>query len=112
MNCEACNKSLDAAGFCPDCDYIYDHHTDRMEPPKDGKISKERMQKRAVATTRTTGDFVMNLGKYQGQRLGEIPVDYLDWILGQDWLWGATRDAIKSHLENERKSEWEELERD
>lgn len=22
MSCEACNKSLDAAGFCPDCDYI------------------------------------------------------------------------------------------
>lgn len=30
-------------------------------------------------------------------------------LIGQDWPWGATRVAIKDHLENDRKSEWEAL---
>jgi uncharacterized protein (DUF3820 family) len=55
------------------------------------------------------GDWVMPLGQYKGEPLSEIPVKYLDWLLGQKWLRPETSKVIKEHLESERKSEWEEL---
>lgn len=49
--------------------------------------------------------FVMPLGKYKGQTLYDIHHDdqglkYLDWLVGQDWIHGRTREAIEAFLSN------------
>jgi uncharacterized protein (DUF3820 family) len=30
-------------------------------------------------------DYTMPWGKYRGERLGNVPADYLKWFLKQDW---------------------------
>lgn len=47
--------------------------------------------------------FVMPFGKYKGDTLfgigsGDEGLRYLDWLIGQDWVNGRTRDAIESFL--------------
>lgn len=43
-------------------------------------------------------DFMMSFGKYQGKRLDEIPLVYLDWLVGREWLNGLIRDIIIEYL--------------
>jgi hypothetical protein len=35
---------------------------------------------------RLTDDDIMPWGKYRGERLGDVPDDYLDWLGKQDWI--------------------------
>jgi uncharacterized protein (DUF3820 family) len=51
----------------------------------------------------------MPFGKHKGTALKDIPVRYLDWLIGEDGIYQATKDKVKTHLENSRKSEWESL---
>lgn len=110
--CEVCNRGLDPDDFCLDCDYVYNHRTDRMEPPADGKISKERAAKQAdEARPRKagSGDFVLRFGEHDGKPIREVPVRYLDWLLSCAWF--HSKPKVRDHLENDRRSEWEALER-
>ena len=47
--------------------------------------------------------FVMPLGKHKGKTLDDIAstdegLKYLDWIVGEGFLWDRTEEAIKTYL--------------
>ncbi len=50
------------------------------------------------------GDFVLQFGKkYKDMKLDDIAetdegLEYLDWLMGQDFVWDDTRDAIGAYL--------------
>ena len=59
----------------------------------------------------TTGDFILPIGKrYRGQALSEIPTEYLDWLLGEDWVWESTKDKIEAHLAT--RADWKRIRKD
>ena len=48
---------------------------------------------------------VCPLGKHKGRTIDEIAEDddglrYLDWLVGQDWIYGQFKDALKTYLAN------------
>lgn len=47
---------------------------------------------------------VLPFGKYKGQRINETPIDYLKWLLKQDWLKYDLKkrisDYVDSYVEN------------
>jgi uncharacterized protein (DUF3820 family) len=49
-------------------------------------------------------DFEMPFGKYKGDMLSDIPVGYLDWLIGQDWCKPELEERIIRHLET--RPEW------
>ena len=40
----------------------------------------------------------MPFGKHKGEQLGDIPTEYLDYILGWDKLYDDLRKTIEAHL--------------
>jgi uncharacterized protein (DUF3820 family) len=50
---------------------------------------------------------VMPFGKYKGEPLADIPVSYLDWIIGQDWIKPDLKEQIEEHLQT--RPEWHRL---
>lgn len=52
----------------------------------------------------------MPFGKYKGQDFSDIPVAYLDWLIGQDWLKDDLKKAITAHLES--RPEWHQMGQD
>jgi len=61
-----------------------------------------------------TSDVIMPFGKHKGKKLSEIPVEYMDWLIGQDWLkWfaqGDLRNSIEEYLEG--CAEWQRMRQD
>ena len=57
------------------------------------------------------GSIVMPFGKYKGEELSNIPTEYLDWLIGQDWMNGRDlqRDIL-THLRT--RAEWHNMEDD
>ena len=55
----------------------------------------------------TTGDYVLRFGKHKGEPLSEIPTEYLDWLLGKDFVWPEVKDAIVAHLRT--RADWQNL---
>lgn len=53
--------------------------------------------------------YKMTFGKHKGERLRDIPVGYLDWLIGEDWLSNYTKEIITRHLETSRAAEWSAL---
>jgi hypothetical protein len=48
------------------------------------------------------GEVVLGFGKYRGEAIKDVPVDYLLWILDNfDDLWPQTRTAIERYLEGQ-----------
>lgn len=46
------------------------------------------------------GDFELNFGKHRGERLRDVPISYLLWILENfEDLWPTSRRAIEGYLE-------------
>ena len=41
----------------------------------------------------------LTFGKHKGKTVSECPIDYLDWLLGQDWLFDDMRSDIEQYLE-------------
>lgn len=39
---------------------------------------------------------VMPFGQHRGEHLDDIDTEYLDWLIGQDWL----KDPLRSDVEN------------
>ena len=44
-------------------------------------------------------DPTMPFGKHKGEPISECPTEYLDWLIGQDWLFDDLRTAIETDLE-------------
>ena len=49
-------------------------------------------------------DPVIPFGKHSGKCASQIEVEYLDWLIGQDWLHDNLRDEIEAHLQS--RQEW------
>lgn len=45
--------------------------------------------------------------QYYGNLLADCPVEYLDWLLSQDWVWQNFKDKILEHLES--RPEWHRM---
>lgn len=43
-------------------------------------------------------DYRLTFGKHKGETLDEVPLKYLDWLLGQEWLFDDARKAISAYL--------------
>ena len=52
-------------------------------------------------------DPIIPFGKHKGKAVSECPTAYLDWLLGQDWLFDDLREAIKSDLEG--RADWHRM---
>ena len=47
------------------------------------------------------GDTIMPFGKHKGSRLRDIPIGYLDWLLGLDDLRPQLRESIEAFLKTQ-----------
>jgi uncharacterized protein (DUF3820 family) len=56
----------------------------------------------------------MPFGKHRGERLSDIPVGYLDWLIGEDWMDEPGKRALKAdilaHLKT--RADWAQLDDD
>ena len=52
-------------------------------------------------------DPIIPFGKHKGELCSDIPVDYLDWLIGQDWLKPQLKAEIEAHLES--RTEWRRM---
>ena len=43
---------------------------------------------------------VIPFGEHKGERLDEVPLKYLDWLLGQDWVFDDLKRKIRKYLED------------
>ena len=49
----------------------------------------------------------MPFGKYKGDAISECPIDYLDWLIGQEWLNEDLKEEIEDYLRS--CPEWHNL---
>lgn len=44
-------------------------------------------------------NLIMKFGKYKGRDMDNVPADYLDWLIGQDWIdnWPDVMQYITDH---------------
>lgn len=49
---------------------------------------------------RTFDKYIMPFGKYIGKPLDEIPLTYLDWLRGENFLVGKTKEAVTNYLKD------------
>ena len=49
----------------------------------------------------------MPFGKHKGKPISECPIEYLDWLIGQDWCFDDLKDDIQEYLEG--CAEWHNL---
>ena len=54
-----------------------------------------------------TPDPVIPFGKHKGNYASSIDVEYLDWLIGQDWLKPQLENEILAHLKT--RAEWKRL---
>lgn len=54
----------------------------RSEAPRSPPPKPERRE----PTGYDLGKSTMPFGKHKGMRMEEVPLDYLDWLLGQEWF--------------------------
>jgi hypothetical protein len=54
-------------------------------------------------------NFRMPFGKHKGELLADIPVHYLDWMIGQDWM--DEKPELKERIEDHvaTRPEWQRL---
>lgn len=44
------------------------------------------------------GAVVLTFGKHKGERIEDVPLRYLDWLVDQDWLFPDVKQAVKAYL--------------
>ncbi len=124
--CDLCHGWIDAAFLHPDGDPS--REAPNLFPLDDFKaVPPVRTERRGVEGVPALRDaplaldeasrFVMPWGKHKGKSLYDVPVEYLDWLMGQDWMRhtrdkGKLRQAIEMHLEHSRGQEMAELEQE
>ena len=53
-------------------------------------------------------DPIIPFGKtHRGKRVSECPTEYLDWLIGQDWLFDDLRAAIEADLQG--RADWHRM---
>ena len=52
-------------------------------------------------------DPIIPFGEHHGKDASQIDVKYLDWLIGQDWLFKDLREQIIKHLEG--RQDWRQL---
>lgn len=54
-------------------------------------------------------DFKMPFGKHKNESLSDIPVGYLDWLIGQDFM--AEKPDLKERIEQhlQARPEWQRM---
>lgn len=52
-------------------------------------------------------DPILPFGIHKGEAASDVPVEYLDWLIGQDWLRPELKRQIEDHLRS--RPEWERL---
>lgn len=73
---------------------------------EDGNISLSDMSEDAIQslidfyTEEDKKHNILPFGKYKGQRINEIPIDYLKWLLKQDWLKYDLRKRISDYIDS------------
>lgn len=53
---------------------------------------------------------VIPFGKYKGNYASDIPVEYLDWLIGQDWFvdkFAELCEEVTLHLKN--RPDWQSM---
>ena len=58
-----------------------------------------------------SNDPIIPFGKYKGEYASDVPVEYLDWLLGQEWFvekFEFICNDIERHLK-ESRPEWKNL---
>lgn len=40
----------------------------------------------------------LGFGKYRGEAIEDIPLDYLKWVDKQDWVWSTVKEAIQHEI--------------
>lgn len=61
-----------------------------------GGCGKSTFLRHTDKSEKDPGMFVMPFGKYKGEYLGDIPVDYLEWLHGQDFVKGKLLENIQA----------------
>lgn len=46
-------------------------------------------------------------GKHKGEQASDVPVEYLDWLIGQDWLRPQLKGDLTEHLKS--RPDWHQL---
>lgn len=54
-----------------------------------------------------TPDPIIPFGKHEGKYASQIDVEYLDWLIGQDWLRSELENEIHAHLKT--RVEWKRM---
>lgn len=44
-------------------------------------------------------DPIIPFGKHRGKYAGQIDIDYLEWLVGQQWVQEPLKGEIRDHLE-------------
>lgn len=52
-------------------------------------------------------DWIISFGQYKGRRISEIPISYLDWLIGQHWLRPGLKKKVEKYLEG--CAEWKRM---
>ena len=52
----------------------------------------------------------LSFGKYKGYAISEAPIEYLDWLIGQEWLFPDLKKEIEEYLQG--YPEWQNLGKD
>jgi hypothetical protein len=47
------------------------------------------------------GDTILRFGKYKGAKIRDVPVEYLDYLLGWDELYPSIRADIEAYLKTQ-----------
>lgn len=56
-----------------------------------------------------TTDPILPFGKHKGEYASDVPVSYLDWLIGQDWMdeKPELKESIEEHLRG--RPEWHRM---
>lgn len=47
------------------------------------------------------GNYILRFGMHSGEKLRDVPIEYLDYLLGWDGLRAETRKAIEAYLKTQ-----------
>ena len=78
----------------------------KKEPPR--RLSGVQNDHNPVHRGQTMGvERKIPFGKYKDRAISECPIEYLDWLIGQDWLRDDLKEDIQDYLES--CPEWQRM---
>jgi uncharacterized protein (DUF3820 family) len=49
-------------------------------------------------------DPILQFGCHKGKHISDVPTSYLDWLLGEGWVYPELKDQIERHLRT--RADW------